>query len=200
MALVQRLPRPCARVAGVGACAVARRARVHAPRDCRQIEQALAVRDRKEYGEFLSDSPFPSAADRRRDPHRATRRPLPHRIRNGRGGMGSVWRARRADGRFEGTVAIKFVHAYWLGQPEKSDSAARAECSAGWIIRISRASSMPGSSTIRSPTSCSSMSRVSRSTRIAIVFNLASRRESRCSRACLQRLATRTAISSFIAT
>ena len=29
--------------------------------------------------------------------------------------MGSVWRARRIDGRYEGTVAIKFVHAYWLG-------------------------------------------------------------------------------------
>ena len=34
----------------------------------------------------------------------------------GRGGMGSVWRARRVDGRFEGTVAIKFVHVYWLGR------------------------------------------------------------------------------------
>jgi serine/threonine protein kinase len=34
----------------------------------------------------------------------------------GRGGMGSVWRARRADGRFEGKVAIKFVHAAWIGR------------------------------------------------------------------------------------
>jgi tetratricopeptide (TPR) repeat protein len=34
----------------------------------------------------------------------------------GRGGMGSVWRAHRADGLFEGTVAIKFVHAVWLGR------------------------------------------------------------------------------------
>jgi serine/threonine-protein kinase len=33
----------------------------------------------------------------------------------GRGGMGSVWRARRADGRYQGTVAIKFVHALWIG-------------------------------------------------------------------------------------
>src|SRR5450631_315668 len=33
----------------------------------------------------------------------------------GRGGMGSVWRARRADGRYQGTVAIKFVHAAWIG-------------------------------------------------------------------------------------
>jgi eukaryotic-like serine/threonine-protein kinase len=36
----------------------------------------------------------------------------------GRGGMGSVWRARRADGRFEGKVAIKFVHAAWIGPIE----------------------------------------------------------------------------------
>ncbi|HEX3913968.1 MAG TPA: serine/threonine-protein kinase [Steroidobacteraceae bacterium] len=34
----------------------------------------------------------------------------------GRGGMGSVWRARRDDGRFEGVVAVKFVHAAWTGQ------------------------------------------------------------------------------------
>ena len=33
----------------------------------------------------------------------------------GRGGMGSVWRAHRADGSFEGTVALKFLHAYFLG-------------------------------------------------------------------------------------
>ena len=33
----------------------------------------------------------------------------------GRGGMGSVWRAHRADGRFEGMVAVKFVHAAWIG-------------------------------------------------------------------------------------
>lgn len=34
----------------------------------------------------------------------------------GRGGMGSVWRARRMDGRYAGTVAIKFVHAAWIGR------------------------------------------------------------------------------------
>lgn len=34
----------------------------------------------------------------------------------GRGGMGSVWRARRADGRVKGFVAIKFLHAAWLGR------------------------------------------------------------------------------------
>lgn len=34
----------------------------------------------------------------------------------GRGGMGSVWRARRTDGRFEGYVAIKLLHLSWLGR------------------------------------------------------------------------------------
>lgn len=34
----------------------------------------------------------------------------------GHGGMGSVWRAHRADGRYEAVVAIKFVHAQWLGK------------------------------------------------------------------------------------
>jgi eukaryotic-like serine/threonine-protein kinase len=33
----------------------------------------------------------------------------------GRGGMGSVWRARRADDRYEGQVAVKFLHASWIG-------------------------------------------------------------------------------------
>lgn len=34
----------------------------------------------------------------------------------GRGGMGSVWRARRADGRFEGHVAVKLLHLARRGQ------------------------------------------------------------------------------------
>jgi eukaryotic-like serine/threonine-protein kinase len=34
----------------------------------------------------------------------------------GRGGMGSVWRAHRIDGLYEGTVAVKFVHAAWIGR------------------------------------------------------------------------------------
>jgi hypothetical protein len=45
-----------------------------------QIEQALAVRDRKEFGEFLSDSPFPSAPIA--GPTLIGRRVGPHRIRN----------------------------------------------------------------------------------------------------------------------
>jgi serine/threonine protein kinase len=33
----------------------------------------------------------------------------------GSGGMGNVWRARRVDDRFETTVAVKFLHASWIG-------------------------------------------------------------------------------------
>ena len=81
-----------------------------------EIERALAVRDRKGYAEFLSDSPYPREPVA--DVTLIGRRVGPYLIESeiGRGGMGSVWRARRADGRFEGTVAIKFVHAYWLGR------------------------------------------------------------------------------------
>jgi serine/threonine protein kinase len=81
-----------------------------------EIEKMLAVRDRNGYAEFLSGSPYPNAPIAG-----ATligRHVGPYIIESeiGRGGMGSVWRARRADGRFEGTVAIKFVHAYGLGR------------------------------------------------------------------------------------
>ena len=34
----------------------------------------------------------------------------------GQGGMGSVWRARRVDGRFERTVALKFLNVAFLGE------------------------------------------------------------------------------------
>ena len=33
----------------------------------------------------------------------------------GHGGMGSVWKAHRTDGLFEGLVAVKFVHTAWIG-------------------------------------------------------------------------------------
>lgn len=81
-----------------------------------EIERALSVRGRKEYDEFLSDLPYAGASI---DGATLVGRSVgPYVIESeiGRGGMGSVWRARRADGRFEGTVAIKFVHTHWLGR------------------------------------------------------------------------------------
>ncbi len=77
----------------------------------------LAARDQKDFSNFLAGSmPIPVE-----DTEPATllgRQVGPYVIEAeiGRGGMGSVWRARRADGRFEGRVAIKFVHAAWIGR------------------------------------------------------------------------------------
>src|ERR1022692_4249958 len=100
-----------------------------------EIERALAVRDRKGYGEFLSDSPFPS-------PPVASatligRRVGPYLIEaeTGRGGMGSVWRARRADGRFGGTGAgggaRGGAEGGWGGGGEKSFAGAGGRGGAG---------------------------------------------------------------------
>lgn len=80
-----------------------------------EIERALAASDREGYAEFLSSPPIPAPMT---GATLVGRRVGPYLIESeiGRGGMGSVWRARRVDGRFEGTVAVKFVHAYWLGR------------------------------------------------------------------------------------
>ncbi|HEY0745400.1 MAG TPA: serine/threonine-protein kinase [Steroidobacteraceae bacterium] len=68
------------------------------------------------FGEFLADSPSnPAGID---SPTLIGRKVGSYVISAeiGRGGMGSVWRAQRIDGRFEGNVAIKFVHAAWIGR------------------------------------------------------------------------------------
>jgi len=89
-------------------------ARAH-PEIAAEIEQALAVRDRKGYCEFLSDSPFPSASIASATLIGRHVGPYVIEAEIGRGGMGSVWRARRVDDRFETTVAVKFLHASWIG-------------------------------------------------------------------------------------
>jgi len=81
-----------------------------------ELERSLAAREREGFAEFLSDSAVPGT-----ELPEATltgRRVGPYLIESqiGHGGMGSVWRARRTDGRFEGLVAIKLVHAHWLGR------------------------------------------------------------------------------------
>src|ERR1700722_863597 len=65
------------------------------PEIAAEIEQALAMQVRKGFGEFLAVSPFPDAPT-----VHATltgRRVGPYLIESeiGRGGMGSIWRARR---------------------------------------------------------------------------------------------------------
>jgi eukaryotic-like serine/threonine-protein kinase len=80
------------------------------------VRGLLAARDRDGFSSFL-EGPPPIPADIGAAATLIGRHVGPYVIdaEIGRGGMGSVWRARRADGRYEGTVAIKFVHTMWLG-------------------------------------------------------------------------------------
>lgn len=90
--------------------------RERAPETAAQLEQLFAARERKGFTDFLSGA-APSLAGIQTGTL-IGRRIGPYQIEAeaGRGGMGSVWRARRVDGRYEGVVAIKLVHASWLGQ------------------------------------------------------------------------------------
>jgi serine/threonine-protein kinase len=87
------------------------------PALAKELAELLEARAQAAFSGFLSGPPLiPEGAGRI-----ATligRRVGPYVIdaEIGRGGMGSVWRARRDDGRFEGIVAVKFVNATWLGQ------------------------------------------------------------------------------------
>jgi eukaryotic-like serine/threonine-protein kinase len=81
------------------------------------LSSVLAEREEKGFSQFLADvTPIP--LDDIRQATLIGRHVGAYVIEAeiGRGGMGSVWLARRADGRFEGKVAIKFVHASWIGR------------------------------------------------------------------------------------
>jgi eukaryotic-like serine/threonine-protein kinase len=80
------------------------------------LGRALADRESKGFAEFL-EGPPPLAVEGL-ESTLVGRHIGPYIVdaEAGRGGMGSVWRAHRADGRYEGTVAIKFVHAMWIGK------------------------------------------------------------------------------------
>jgi eukaryotic-like serine/threonine-protein kinase len=86
------------------------------PTMARRVIDAVMARGQAGFSTFMADSPLQWV----QDSHTVTligRRVGAYQIEAeiGRGGMGSVWRARRADGRYQGTVAIKFVHAAWIG-------------------------------------------------------------------------------------
>jgi eukaryotic-like serine/threonine-protein kinase len=78
-----------------------------------ELGALLAGMNERGFDRFLAgDLPKPAAVQAM-----IGRRVGPYAIDSeiGSGGMGSVWRATRADGQFEGYVAIKFVHVAWLG-------------------------------------------------------------------------------------
>ncbi len=86
------------------------------PASAARLERILAARQSDSFAAFLQESIGPASGLIERG-SLCGRSVGPYLIdaEIGRGGMGSVWRAHRADGRFEGTVAIKFLHAFSLG-------------------------------------------------------------------------------------
>jgi serine/threonine protein kinase len=80
------------------------------------IARALGAREQKEFAPFLqNDLAVATAAMASASMVGRAVGPYVVDAEIGQGGMGAVWRAHRADGRFESKVAIKFVHALLLG-------------------------------------------------------------------------------------
>jgi eukaryotic-like serine/threonine-protein kinase len=80
-----------------------------------ELESMLDAADRAEASEFLTggvrvESPAPAPLVGEQIGAYLIEAPL------GQGGTGSVWRARRVDGRFEGAVAIKLLHLSLIGR------------------------------------------------------------------------------------
>jgi serine/threonine protein kinase len=86
------------------------------PEMAERVSAALAARERKGFTGFLAGSVVD--LEGMGESTLVGRQVGPYVIdaEIGRGGMGSVWKAHRTDGRYEGVVAIKFVHAAWIGR------------------------------------------------------------------------------------
>ena len=89
-----------------------------APDYAAQLTAILASRTRSGFDDFLETAPE-AIAELSEASRFAGARLGPYVIEAevGRGGMGTVWRARRADGQFEGYVAIKVLSAALVGKP-----------------------------------------------------------------------------------
>src|SRR6201996_4828654 len=87
------------------------------PELAKMVAEVLSIRGREAFEGFLQGA-SPLTPDANTDMSLVGRQIGPYVIdaEVGRGGMGSVWRAHRADGRFEAQVTIKFVHTQWLGK------------------------------------------------------------------------------------
>jgi serine/threonine protein kinase len=87
----------------------------NSPQLAAAVADALSQRERSGYAEFLAEPLL--SHEHAVGATLIGRHVGPYVIEAevGRGGMGSVWRARRVDDRFETTVAIKFLHASWIG-------------------------------------------------------------------------------------
>jgi serine/threonine protein kinase len=81
-----------------------------------RIRELLDVRQRQDFLQFLAQSALPVSASFSASLTGRTVGAYVIDDELGRGGMGSVWRAHRVDGRYDATVAIKFVHASWIGR------------------------------------------------------------------------------------
>jgi eukaryotic-like serine/threonine-protein kinase len=86
------------------------------PKLAAEVADVLAQRERSGYADFLAE-PLLDLGSQLEQATLKGRHVGPYVVESevGRGGMGSVWRARRVDERFENTVAIKFLHASWIG-------------------------------------------------------------------------------------
>jgi serine/threonine-protein kinase len=88
------------------------------PDDAAALNAILASRTRPGFDDFLGATPEPVAELAEASRFTGSRLgPYVIEAEIGRGGMGSVWRARRADGQYEGHVAIKVLSASLVGKP-----------------------------------------------------------------------------------
>lgn len=98
----------------------------------------------------------------------------------GAGGMGSVWRARRSDGRYEGDVAVKLLNLALAARGGSERFAREAQV----LARLAHPNIAhlidAGVAKAASPTSCSSMCRASRSTPTATPAGSTSPRACAC--------------------
>jgi serine/threonine protein kinase len=82
-----------------------------------RLERLLSIGSQHDFPDFLADLPafvLESTAGQHLTGRLVGSYVIDGEI--GQGGMGTVWRAHRADGRYEGSVAIKFLHPVWLGR------------------------------------------------------------------------------------